>query len=521
MKSWKIGAVIAVLIIIGGILFYLFQPQQLIVPETQPSLSYWPTEDWRTSTPEQQGMDSEILAEMFEYIEQKDYRVDSIIVIRNGYLVLEAYAYPFGPDKKHLIHSCTKSFTSSLVGIAIDEGYIEGVEQPVLEIFPERTVANIDANKEAITVEHLLIMAPGLECHDSYLYGYSGLYKMIESEDWVQFMLDLPMAEEPGTRFEYCNGASFLLSAIIQQTTGVTAYEYAKEHLFSPLGITDVDWPSNPQGITHGAGEIRISPCDMAKFGYLYLNKGMWEGEQVVPSEWVEASTRKHISATWQDGYGYQWWVNPKGIYNALGTGWQYIFVVSKDNMVVVFTTNLHVSADRDSQTLLYTHIIPAVKSDEPLPENPEGVAKLESSIDDFKKPPEPKPVPPLPEMAYNISGKTYELETNNHNLTSFTLTFQEEEAIIEETLIGDYRLVSSIGLDGVPRINDHGELGTWAVKGYWQDENTFIITYQLVGDHLTITTTSTFQNKDVSILSIDTYFAFTPDSETITGKQK
>jgi len=128
--NWKIPvAVIAILIIIGGTSFYLFQTQKPIVPEAEPSISYWPTESWRTSTPEQQGMDSDKLAEMFEEIEQRDYRVDSILVIRNGYLILEAYAYPFGPDKKHLIHSCSKSFTSSLVGIAIDEGYIENVEQ--------------------------------------------------------------------------------------------------------------------------------------------------------------------------------------------------------------------------------------------------------------------------------------------------------------------------------------------------------------------------------------------------------
>jgi len=533
--NWKIPvAVIAILIIIGGTSFYLFQTQKPIVPEAEPSISYWPTESWRTSTPEQQGMDSDKLAEMFEEIEQRDYRVDSILVIRNGYLILEAYAYPFGPDKKHLIHSCSKSFTSSLVGIAIDEGYIENVEQPILEFFPDWTVANIVANKEAMTLEYLLIMAPGLECNDSYRYGYSGLLKMMESEDWVQFILDLPMAEEPGTRFEYCNGATFLLSAIIQQTTGVTAYEFAEEHLFIPLGITDVYWPSNPQGITKGWAELRIRPYDMAKFGYLYLNKGMWKDEQVVPSEWVEASTRKHISATWhQKGYGYQWWINPNGVYNAMGSGWQYIFVVPEENMVVVFTTNLHdgiVSYEgvaypspigHDSQTLFYKYIMPAVKSDEPIPENPEGIARLESSIDDLKKPPEPKPVPPLPEMAYNISGKTYELKTNNHNLTSFSLTFQEEEAIIEATYVGEYRFISSIGLDDVPRINDHGELGAWAIKGHWQNEDTFVFIQQQIGDHFAFRTTFTFQNEEVAVLMDEAYFNLIQSSETFAGKQK
>ena len=144
---------------------------------------------------------------------------------------------------KHIIHSCTKSIISALIGIAIEQGYIESVKQPVLSFFPTRTAANLDANKEAMTLEHLLMMASGLECRDSYLYRWRGLNQMRQTDDWVQFMLDLPMAEPSGTRFEYCNGASFLLSAIIQETTGMSASEFAEAHLFGPLGISDVEWP--------------------------------------------------------------------------------------------------------------------------------------------------------------------------------------------------------------------------------------------------------------------------------------
>jgi len=164
-----------------------------------------------------------------------------------------------------------------------------------------------------MTLEHVLTMATGLKCQDSYLYRWRGLRQVERSEDWVQFMLDLPMAEEPGTRFEYCNGASFLLSAIIQETTGMSALEFANEHLFGPLGIIDVTWSSNPQGITIGYSGLRMTPHDMAKIGYLYLNEGQWDGEQVVPAKWVKASTREHISATLEDGYGYQWWKGPGG----------------------------------------------------------------------------------------------------------------------------------------------------------------------------------------------------------------
>lgn len=350
--------------------------------------SYWPTEAWRTSTPEEQGMDSEMLADMLETIQEQDHGVDSVVVVRNGYMVADATVFPFEPGSRHIIYSCTKSVISALVGIAIDKGYIEGVHQPVLDFFPERTVANLDAKKEAMTLEDVLTMSTGLECQDSYLYRWRGLEQMRQSDDWVQFMLDLAMAEEPGTRFEYCNGASFLLSAIIQETTGMNALAFSNEHLFGPLGITDVQWLSNPQGITIGWSELYMMPHDMAEIGYLYLNEGVWDGEQVVPAEWVKASTREHISAgTLEDGYGYQWWIDDSGIYLALGYAGQFIFVVPEKDMVVVFVSDLEEQDFYVPQMLLNDFIIPAAKSAAPLPDNPDGVALLESRAEALANP--------------------------------------------------------------------------------------------------------------------------------------
>jgi CubicO group peptidase (beta-lactamase class C family) len=210
---------------------------------------------------------------------------------------------------------------------------------------------------------------------------------MRQTGDWVQYMLDLPMAEEPGTHFEYCNGGSFLLSAILQETTGRTALEYAGERLFGPLGISDVTWLANPQGISVGWGEVRMRPHDMLKIGYLYLNEGRWEGEQIVPVEWVAASTRRHIDGTLQDGYGYQWWIAEPDVYMALGYSGQYILVAPELDMVVVFTSQL---AERDfylPQQLFERYIRPAVKSPDPLPENAEGVALLQSYGEDLACP--------------------------------------------------------------------------------------------------------------------------------------
>ncbi len=157
---------------------------------------YWPIAGWRSSTPEEQGMASNLLSEMLGTIQEQNYEIDSLTIVRNGYMVVDVRIYPFSATSKHNIYSCTKSVVSALIGIAIDEGYIEGLQQPVLSFFPQRTIANRNANKEAMTLEHLLTMTTGIRCHDSYVYRWTGLNQMRESEDWVQFVLDLPMQGE-------------------------------------------------------------------------------------------------------------------------------------------------------------------------------------------------------------------------------------------------------------------------------------------------------------------------------------
>jgi metal-dependent hydrolase (beta-lactamase superfamily II)/CubicO group peptidase (beta-lactamase class C family) len=341
----------------------------------------WPTDGWRTSTPEAQGIDSQPLVEMLAEIQAQAYAIDSVLVVRNGVLVLEAYRHPYRAESYHIIHSCTKSIVSALVGIAVDDGFINGVDVRLLELFRDRTVDNVDARKRAMTLEHLLTMTTGLECRDSYLYRWHGLREMRQTEDWVQHVLDLPMVEAPGTRFEYCNGASLLLSAILQETTGHSAESFAQAHLFGSLGIEDVEWPANPQGISIGWGELRMRPQDMAKIGYLYLQNGRWEAEQVVPAAWVVASTRKQADGTLQAGYGYQWWVREDGVSMALGYAGQYIVVVPERALVAVFTSDLPEQEFYLPQRLLDDYILPAAGFHIPLPANPEAVERLEAHI--------------------------------------------------------------------------------------------------------------------------------------------
>lgn len=350
-------------------------------PTAFASTSTFPADGWPVSTPEAQGMQSQMLADMLEVIEKNRYNVDSVLIVRNGHIVLDAYFHPFSKGLRHPIHSCTKSIVSALFGIAIDKGFIKSLDQPVLDFFPDKTIANMDDNKKAMTLEHLLMMASGLDCQDSYLYDWRGLIEMKDSEDWAQFVLDLPMIGPPGESFEYCNGVTYLLSVIIQKTTKMKTLDFARKHLFNPLGITEIVWEQSPQGVDVGFGAMWLKPHDMAKIGWLYLNKGRWGREQIVPAAWVEASTRGHIEAHPGDRYGYHWWVRNDGNYAAVGYKGQFIFVERDKNMVVVFTGDLPGGTFFIPMELGQKYIIPAASSSKSLPPDAIQAARLDDLV--------------------------------------------------------------------------------------------------------------------------------------------
>jgi CubicO group peptidase (beta-lactamase class C family) len=209
-------------------------------------------------------------------------------------------------------------------------------------------------------------MSAGFECRDSYKYQWVGLNEMFNSEDWVQHVLDLPMEYHPGTHFEYCNGVSNLLSAIVMENTGMHTAVFAEQNLFAPLSIEEYFWEEDPDGIPLGFSELYLKPSDMARFGYLYLRGGGWDGQQIVSPEWVEESSTIKIAAnTLQDGYGYQWWTDAAGYYMALGYRGQFIFVLPKYDMVVVFVSDPEVGDFDAPEFLLTNYIIPAVEGNQ------------------------------------------------------------------------------------------------------------------------------------------------------------
>jgi CubicO group peptidase (beta-lactamase class C family) len=305
-------------------------------------------------------MDADYLAAMDDYIDAVDwgFAMVSSLVVKNGYIVHETYYGSSDETTRRNIFSCTKSFTSTLIGIALSEGYISSVDEQVLDYFTDRTISNMDDRKDDMTIEHLLTMTTGLEWPESN-YGPDDAYTlMTSSADWVQYVLDQPMVADPGEEWNYNSGASHLLSTIVNISTGQYTQNYAEDKLFDPLGIASYDWGKDPDGNAFGGATLRITPRDMAKFGFLFLNNGTWDGVQIVPESWVATAITSHRTLNEETGYGYQWWTSPLiESYSARGYLGQLIYVFPVLNMVVVFTAQTnHLRED----VLLEDYVLPA-----------------------------------------------------------------------------------------------------------------------------------------------------------------
>jgi CubicO group peptidase (beta-lactamase class C family) len=292
---------------------------------------YWPTDAWRETTPEKQGMNSQYFKSLRGYVEENFPHMSSVLVVRHGYIVFEE-SYQGEPNDYQNVASVAKSVISALIGIALREGYINSLDQKVVDFYPEYVTPTSDPQIKDITIEHLLTMTSGLEQETSF------------GEDWFKSTLEQPVSDEPGQAFHYNDAAVHLLSGILTRSTHMTALEFGNEYLFQPLGIPLPSWKTDPQGNNVGGDGLALRPRDMAKIGYLYLNQGFWDGHQLVPAEWVRVSTEKHAKADFLSGYyGYLWWVTAvegHAAYYAAGFGGQYIYVIPDLDLVVVITGN-------------------------------------------------------------------------------------------------------------------------------------------------------------------------------------
>ncbi len=334
------------------------------------------------ATPESQNLSSTRLNEAVKKISNGEYGdINSLLVIRDKYLVLEKYFSPeyHGQEYIQTLRSVTKSITSVLIGIAIEQGKIDSVQTRLLDYFPEyKDLENRDSRKRKITLEQVLTMTTGIQWAEiPYSNPDNDVYKMHGSPDWIRYVLESPVNPSPGN-FVYNSGGSVLLSGILKHSTGKLAEEFAIDHLFQPLGIKKWTWSLAPKGVTNTGWGLSMSRRDMARLGVLLLKEGRWHESQVVSKEWIKISTKSHVTTGALDNdlvtyeYGYQWWrftdhdttvsnLAINDVYFAWGYGGQFIFVIPHLDMVVVSTCDNYGADYRLFFDLLRDHIFPAV----------------------------------------------------------------------------------------------------------------------------------------------------------------
>jgi CubicO group peptidase (beta-lactamase class C family) len=330
---------------------------------------YWPTDDWRTSTPAEQGMDGDLLANIGTTIEDEDMTfVRALLVVRHGYLVFEEYYNGFEADDRDNVRSITKSVTSALVGIALANGDIESLDVTVADFFPEYVA---DDDQGAITLRDLLMMRSGLKWGEANWQ----VIPLWESDlDQMGRILSLPLEYPPGEHWNYSTADAHLIGGILTRAAGVSLLDYADAHLFEPLGIVGAEWDTDSQGYNVGGSGLSLTPGEMAKFGYLYLNGGLWDGEQIVPADWVALTTTAQDEET---DYGYLWWRGEREFFSgypafaALGYGGDMVFVYPALDLLVVAKTSYFVTATAAGQQedavmgLIREYVIPAVDNGE------------------------------------------------------------------------------------------------------------------------------------------------------------
>jgi len=324
---------------------------------------------WSPSTPAAEGLDTNGVQGALEAIRDGGYLgVDSMVVVRHGRLVAEGYFNGFGRDSLHDLRSTGKSITSALAGIAVDQGLFATDDPISMHIPGFERLDHMDSRKQAIRIFNLLNMNSGLECNDWDVQSRGNEENMYNHRDWVGFILDLPMAYEPGAIAQYCTGGVVVLGDIISRRSGMALDAYAAMYLFGPLGIQQSGWRRSPDGAATGGGGLRLRPRDAAKFGQLYLNGGTWNGARVVPAAWVQLS-QQSVDSMGGDGYGYLWWkrtlIHAGGLvdtYFTSGNGGNYILVFPSLDLVVMFTgSNYNSSLQGKPFGILTDRLLPAV----------------------------------------------------------------------------------------------------------------------------------------------------------------
>jgi CubicO group peptidase (beta-lactamase class C family) len=393
------------------------------------------------STPESEGIPSAAVAAFVAALDAEVSTVHSTMLLRHGRVITEAWWHPYGEQRPHSLFSVSKSVTSMAVGLAINEGLF-GLDDAVVALLPDDAPATVSPNLAAMRVRHLLTMSTG---HSEDTVGLTA----DDGTDWATAILAAEVAEVPGSRFVYNTGATFLLSAIITRLTGQRLLDYLAPRLFEPLGIAAPTWEQSPSGIDTGGWGLAITTEDMAKFGQLLLQRGQWEGAQLIPAEWVDVATTGHIDSTspgstpdWTQGYGYQFWRCRHGAYRADGAFGQFIVVMPEQDAVLVTT-----GGTGDPQRILdlaWKHLLPAFDT--------AGEAGT------------------IPALELTPQGGTASGD-------GFSVRFDDGSVIRSAQLTGDTLTVvddrgeHSITFGSGEWVTGHSTFGTWTGRGGWDAE--------------------------------------------------
>lgn len=367
------------------------------------------------SAPEAQGIPSAAIAAFVQALE-KIHDPHSFMLLRHGTVVAEAWWQPYRADRRHMLFSLSKSFTSTAVGLAVAEGRLS-VDDLLIQFFPKETPRKVGPNLAAMRIRHLLSMSTG---HDQDTTD-----RMIMERDPLKAFLALPVEHAPGSHFAYNSAATYVLSALIQKLTGQTLLDYLSPRLFEPLGIQGVAWDSHPNGTNFGGWGLNLKTEDIARFGQLYLQNGQWQGRQLVPAEWVREATRKQVandpnpSPDWAQGYGYKFWRCRHDAYRADGAFGQFCVVLPEQDAVLAMTSGLP-----DLQGVLdavWAHVLPGLRP-AALPADPAAAGSLAQNLQALKlDPPAAAPVSPA---AQRFSGQVYRFGENAEALDSLSFDF-------------------------------------------------------------------------------------------------
>lgn len=425
------------------------------------------------SRPEAEGVASSAILAFLNAAEQEKLELHSLMLLRHGRVVAEGWWTPYGPHKRHILNSLSKSFTSTAVGFAAEEGLLS-VDDKVVDYFPEETSGKVTSNLAGLRIRHLLTMSTG---HDRdtlpELWGNEG--------NWVKAFLDCPLAHAPGTHFLYNSGATYVLSAILRKVTNQSLVAYLKPRLFEPLGIHGAVWDTCPRGIETGGWGMRATTEDLAKFGQLYLQKGIWNDRRLLSEAWIREATSAQIangedeSDDWAQGYGYQFWRCRHDVYRGDGAFGQFCVVMDKlDSVLVVTAGTTRMQSILD---LAWSHLLPGM-IEGTLQTDEAAFAELTNKLASLKIRTVPERVQTLSPLAHRVSGRRYRLADNEARLRTVEFDFQEKNCVIELTDAGGEQRIycgADEWLQG--EVSLAGKTEKMSARGAWQTDSIFVIT--------------------------------------------